>query len=426
MAVTVVVGAQWGDEGKGRIVDWLAASADMVIRFQGGDNAGHTVVNDAGRFALHMVPSGIFNPATTCIVGAGTVVGVDALIHEIEGLEKAGVSTARLFLDERAHVVLPAHRQLDGLQEDARQGDDRIGTTRRGIGPAYADKATRTGIRLGDLVRTATLAAKVDRCLDRLAPQIEALGGAAPDRQALVQALQGWGDALADRIVDTLPVVHAAADAGREILLEGQLGALRDLDWGTWPHVTSSNPIAGAAAVGSGLPPRAIDRVVGVTKAYCTAVGAGPFPTEQHGDLGDRLRAFGQEYGATTGRPRRCGWFDAVALRHAARLNGFTHLALTKLDVLDAFDSIPVGTGYHLDGETIHRVPWPEDHARVQPIYEVHQGWRDPTSEARLWEDLPVAARTYVERLCVLAGGIPLAFTSVGPAREQLIVGEWD
>jgi adenylosuccinate synthase len=425
MPVTVVVGAQWGDEGKGRIVDWLARRADMVIRYQGGDNAGHTVVNDAGRFALHMVPSGIFNPETTCIVGAGTVVSPDGLLKEIESLEQANVSTRGLLLDERAHVVLPTHRHLDGLQEEARKGDARIGTTRRGIGPAYADKAARTGLRLGDLVRPATLAAKVDRALDRLNPQIEALGGAPEEAEALVRQLKLWGEALGDRIGDTLPIMYGCLDSGRSILLEGQLGGMRDLDWGTWPYVTSSNTVAGAAAVGSGLPPRAIERVIGVMKAYCTAVGAGPFPTEEHGDTGDRLRAFGQEYGATTGRPRRCGWFDAVALRQAARLSGFTHLALTKLDVLAGFEHLRVGVGYTLDGRAIDHVPWPEDYARVEAVYEDHEGWQSAVSRARTWEELPLKARTYVHRLAELAGNIPLAFTSVGPARDQLIVQDW-
>ncbi|MCB9549194.1 MAG: adenylosuccinate synthase [Myxococcales bacterium] len=425
MAVTVVVGAQWGDEGKGRIVDWLAQQADLVIRFQGGDNAGHTVINAAGRFALHIIPSGIFNPAAVCIIGAGTVVDPGGLLNEIGILEAAGVSTAGLLVDERATLVLAEHRQLDALQEDARAGQARIGTTRRGIGPAYADKASRTGLRMGDLTRPATLAGKLARCLERLRPQILALGGQPAPLDERLAELSAWGDALGARIVDTLPRVHAANDAGRAILLEGQLGALRDLDWGTWPHVTSSHPIAGAAAVGAGLPPQAIDRVVGVVKAYTTAVGAGPMPTELLGAEGDRLRDVGAEYGATTGRPRRCGWFDAVAVRHAARLNGFTHLALTKLDVLDAFAEIPVGVGYRLDGEAIDRVPWPEDHARAAPILETAPGWQAPTTAARHLDELPAGARAYVERLERLCGGAPAAFISVGPARDQLIVRGW-
>ncbi|MEZ4474002.1 MAG: adenylosuccinate synthase [bacterium] len=425
MAVTVVVGAQWGDEGKGRIVDWLAQSADLVIRFQGGDNAGHTVINRFGRFALHIVPSGIFNPEAACVIGAGTVVDPGGLLKEISQLEAAGVSTAGLFVEERATLVLAEHRQLDALQEDARTGEARIGTTRRGIGPAYADKASRTGLRMGDLTRPATLEGKLARCLERLRPQILALGGEPAPLAERLAELRAWGEQLGHRIVDTLPRVHAAVDAGRQVLLEGQLGALRDLDWGTWPHVTSSHPTAGAAAVGAGLPPQAIDRVVGVVKAYTTAVGAGPMPTELLDAHGDRLRDVGGEYGATTGRPRRCGWFDAVAVRHAARLNGFTHLALTKLDVLDGFEHIPVGVAYDLDGCPIDRVPWPEDHARARPILETAPGWLAPTTEARTLEALPANARAYVERLERLSGGAPAAFISVGPARDQLIVRGW-
>lgn len=423
MSVTVVVGAQWGDEGKGRIVDYLAQTADMVIRFQGGDNAGHTVVNDFGRFALHIIPSGIFNPNTACIIGAGTVVNPDGLADELALLHGAGVATDNLWLSERAHLVMPYHQTLDGLQEAARKGTARIGTTKRGIGPTYADKAARTGIRLGDLGRTDHLHGRLLQAIARINPQLVALGGEPVQIDQMMGLCTRWHAAICDRIIDTVPRVEKAVRGGAEVLLEGQLGAMRDLDWGTYPYVTSSSPIAGGAAAGAGLPPTAIDRVIGVVKAYATAVGAGPFPGEDFGPLGERLRDVGKEFGATTGRPRRCGWLDAVALRRAAWLNGFTHLAVTKLDVLDGFESVPVCTGYTLDGAPLDRVPDTVDYARCQPIWAQHPGWQAPSTEARQFSALPTAAQAFVEHISSLAQ-VPVSHVSVGPAREQLIVME--
>lgn len=423
MPVTVVVGAQWGDEGKGRIVDYLAQQAGMVIRFQGGDNAGHTVVNDYGTFALHIVPSGIFNPDTACIVGAGTVVNPDGLATELKALHAAGVDTGNLWLSERAHLVMPYHQILDGLQEAARRGTARIGTTKRGIGPAYADKAARTGVRLGDLGRVDHLRDRLTQALARINPQLEALGGDPVDLDAMLSLCAGWHAAIKDRIIDTVPRVRAAVRAHANVLLEGQLGAMRDLDWGTYPYVTSSNPIAGGAAAGAGLPPTAIDHVIGVVKAYATAVGAGPFPGEDLGPRGERLRAIGREFGATTGRPRRCGWLDAVALRRAAWLNGFTQLAVTKLDVLDDFAEIPICTGYTLDGAALDRVPDTVDYGRVEPIWQTHAGWQAPTTAARQFDALPDAAQAFVQQISALAE-VPIGYVSVGPARDQLIVME--
>ena len=407
-------------KGKGRIVDYLAQRAGMVIRFQGGDNAGHTVVNDLGTFRLHLVPSGIFNPATCCIVGPGTVVNPDTLLAEMGELTAAGVDVANLWLSERAHVILPYHRLLDGLEEAAR-GGSRIGTTQRGIGPAYADKAARTGIRLGDLLRPDHLRERLASTLAHKNLALAHFGQAPLVLDDLLAQAERWRAALGPRIVDTLPLVRAAIRGRQDVLLEGQLGVMRDLDWGTYPFVTSSNPIAGGVCAGAGLPPSAVDRVVGVAKAYCTAVGAGPFPTELHDEIGARLREVGQEYGATTGRPRRCGWYDAVALSFGAWLNGFTDLAITKLDVLDGLPELKICTGYRLDGQVIDRVPDTVDLARAEPIYETWPGWQTSTRDARTWDELPEAARAYLNRIAELAG-VPIAYVSVGPERDQLIV----
>ncbi len=421
MSVTAVVGAQWGDEGKGRIIDYLAQSADMVIRFQGGDNAGHTVVNRFGTFRLHLVPSGIFIPHTCCIVGTGCVVNPETLLTEMRELAAAGVRLDNLWLSERAQVVLPYHRLLDGLEEAAR-GGAQLGTTRRGIGPAYADKAARAGIRLGDLTRPDYLRQRLALTLPHKNLFLQHFGQPPLELEPLLEQALAWGRELAPRIVDTLPLIQRALRAGQHILLEGQLGAMRDLDWGTYPYVTSSHPLAGAACAGAGLPPTAITRVVGVVKAYTTAVGAGPLPTELRDEVGERLRVVGQEYGATTGRPRRCGWFDGVAIRHAAWLNGFTSLAVTKLDVLDGLPELKICIGYRLpDGTVLDRMPDTPVLEQVQPVYESWPGWKESTRHARTWDDLPEAAQAYLRRIAELAGA-PLQYISVGPEREQLIV----
>ena len=418
MPVTAVTGAQWGDEGKGRMVDYLATDADIVIRYQGGDNAGHTVINGFGKFALHLVPSGIFNPKTTCLIGAGTVVHPPALLAELEALEAAGCDTSRLVVEARAHLVLPWHRRLDALQEAAR-GAGEIGTTRRGIGPAYADKAARTGLRVGDLLDRDHLAARLDAVIAGKNAQLAAFGDPPVDRDQLYSELCRWSERLGPRIIDSLPLLREAVARDQHILLEGQLGIMRDLDWGTWPFVTSSNPMA--QLLGAGLPARSLQHVIGIAKVYTTAVGAGPFPTELHDDTGDALRRIGHEYGATTGRPRRTGWYDAVAVGHAVWLNGYTSLALTKLDVLDTFDELRICTAYRVDGKLLHHIPDTPVLARCEPVYETHPGWHCTTSEVRRWEDLPAAARAFVRRIEALAG-VPVGFVSVGPERDQLIV----
>lgn len=421
MPVTAVVGAQWGDEGKGRIVDYLAQRADMIVRFQGGDNAGHTVVNEHGRFALHIMPSGIFNPRARCVVGAGTVVNPDNLVTELELVEQAGVDTDRLVVSDRAHLVMPYHPLIDGLQEAARSGADVIGTTKRGIGPTYADKASRSGLRMGDILRPDYFRRRLRNVLPRKNREIEELGGEPLSEDELMARAAFWRERVGHRIVDTFPIVRDAVLAQQRILLEGQLGVMRDLDWGTYPFVTSSNPLAGHAAVGAGLPPTAMTEVIGVVKAYSTAVGAGPFPVELHDAWGDRLRKVGDEYGATTGRPRRCGWFDGVAIKFAAWLNGFTGIAITKLDVLDDFEEIRICTHYRLGDQLLDYVPDTPIYEAVEPVFETWPGWQTSTRHARSWDDLPKPARAFLHRISELAG-VRIQFVSVGAEREELIV----
>lgn len=420
MTVTAIVGAQWGDEGKGRIIDYLAQNADVVIRFQGGDNAGHTVINDYGKHALHLIPSGIFNPNTTNIIGSGCVVNPQALLEEMASLGKAGLGLENLWISTRAQMVMPYHRTLDVLEESAR-GKDTIGTTKRGIGPAYADKAARSGLRMGDLLQADWLESRLENALRTTNRKIEVLGGEPPDGDELYALCLEYKEKLGSRIVDTVPLVRQAIEQGQDILLEGQLGVMRDLDWGIYPYVTSSNPTASYASSGAGLPARAIDRVVGVVKAYSTAVGDGPFPVELHDATGEKLRNEGGEYGATTGRPRRCGWFDGVAIRYAAWLNGMTGLAITKMDVLDTFDMIKVCVGYQLPSGEVITDSMPDTPLlyQVMPIYEEWEGWQTSTADCRHWDDLPKAARAYIHRLSDLAG-IKVDYVSVGPERAQM------
>ena len=421
MTVTAVVGAQWGDEGKGRIIDYLAQQADMVLRFQGGDNAGHTVVNDLGTFALHLTPSGIFNPETCCVIGTGAVVFPEALMEEMELLAAAGVSLDNLWLSERAQLLMPYHRLLDGLEEAQRADGKKIGTTKRGIGPAYADKAARCGLRLGDLKRPDYLRQRLEAVLARKNRLLASYDVEPLELAPLLSQALGWGEKLGPRIVDTLPLIKRAVREDQRVLLEGQLGVMRDLDWGIYPYVTSSNPVAGGACTGAGLPPRAIDEVIGVVKAYSTAVGAGPFPVELFDEAGEYLRKAGNEYGATTGRPRRCGWFDGVAIPHGTWLNGFTGIAVTKLDVLDGMDELKICVGYRLGDEEITGVPVTPVYEQVTPVYESWPGWKTSTRDARVWDDLPAEAQAYLARISELAG-VPIRFVSVGPERDRLIV----
>lgn len=421
MPVTAIVGAQWGDEGKGRLVDALAGEMDWVIRFQGGDNAGHTVVNHLGEFKLHLIPSGIFYPQTKCLIGTGCVVNPETLIEELESLAAAGVDTSNLFISERAQMLMPYHRLLDGLQESA-SGRQALGTTKRGIGPAYSDKSARRGLRLGDLLRPEWLEGRLEQAVAFANRELTYFGQTPVEVAHLFEQCRTWRDKIGARIIDPLPLIRQAYEQDANILLEGQLAAMRDLDWGIYPYVTSSNPTATFAPVGAGLPPQALKRVIGVVKAYTTAVGAGPVPTDQEdNEIAKRLREAGREYGATTGRPRRCGWLDTVALNHVAYLNGFTELAVTKLDVLDGLAEIKICTAYRLpDGRIIQAVPDTPLYETVEPVYETWPGWpENSTNTARRWADLPPAAQNYLKRIEDLAG-VPIRYVSVGPERDEM------
>ena len=415
----VVVGAQWGDEGKGKLVDVLAERADLVVRYQGGANAGHTVVIGDSQFILRQIPSGILHPRVTCIIGNGVVLEPENLFAELDQLTQRGIDTrGRLFVSDRAHLVLPYHKLLDAASEKSQK----LGTTGRGIGPAYEDKFGRRGIRVTDLrhleCARALLADRVDRA-NRLLEMMGSTERASFDQHA--ELLERLAPRLLPLAADTGLLVHRAVGEGRRILLEGAQGALLDVDHGTYPYVTSSNTTAGGAAVGAGIGPTAIDGVLGVVKAYTTRVGNGPLPTEAPSPLGERLRELGGEFGAITGRPRRCGWFDATVVRYAVRVNGLTGLAVTKLDVLDSFGEIPVCTSYRLSGDDCEEMPAEvEVLGRVEPIYQVLPGWQRPTGGARRLADLPEAARRYLDRLQALSG-VPVRYVSVGTRRDQII-----
>jgi len=414
----VVVGAQWGDEGKGKIVDVLAERADMVVRYQGGANAGHTVDTGTGEFVLHQIPSGIIQGAV-CIVGNGVALDPETFFTELDGLAERGVNLdKRIFVSDRAHLTLPYHKLLDR----AREQREKIGTTARGIGPTYEDKYGRRGARVGDLRDPARARELVAARVAAANEMLQLLGAEdradAAEHQNLIERL---APRLLPLAVDSGLVVFQALERGESVLLEGAQGALLDVDHGTYPYVTSSNTTAGGAAVGSGIGPTAIDAVLGVVKAYTTRVGNGPLPTEAQPDLAERIRKLGDEFGATTGRPRRCGWFDAVVVRYAVRVNGLTGLAVTKLDVLDTFAEIPVCVGYRLDGEAFDSMPADlERIERVEPIYEALPGWQREIQNARRLADLPPAARSYLDRIQDLARA-PIHYVSVGTRRDQII-----
>ncbi len=418
--MTAVVGAQWGDEGKGKITDFLAQHADLVIRFQGGNNAGHTVVNEHGTFKLHLVPSGIFNPDALCVLGPGTVVDLAGLVDELTMLEASGISTAAVRVSDRAHLVLPYHIALDRLDERER-GRQKLGTTGRGVGPAYSDKVGRHGIQIYEVRDQRRFRTRVAHELLTKNSILERFGDAPLDPVEVADVVLAAAARLGDRIVDTLPIVEEAVARDARILLEGQLGAMRDLDWGIYPYVTSSNPLAGGAAVGAGIPPRLITRVIGVVKAYSTAVGEGPFPTELHGPEADRLRERAQEYGATTGRPRRVGWFDAVAPRHAHRLNAFTELAVTKLDMLGDYDRIPFCTAYEIDGRVTTDMPPTHDLERATPRYEQLEGWGCEITGVTDRALLPLQAKSYLRRIEETVGA-PVRMVGIGPERTATLL----
>ncbi len=424
MANVVVIGAQWGDEGKGKITDLLSKSADVVVRYQGGVNAGHTVVVKDQTFKLHLIPSGILYPKTDCIIGCGTVIDPKVLLEELDQLEKLGISTDNLLISETAHVTMPYHRLIDLAAEEQR-GSHKIGTTGRGIGPTYADKSERTGVRVIDLMDANLLKEQLELTIGRKNLILEKLYNLPPlDVNEVLEEYLGYADRLRPHVIDSSLKIYDAILRKRNILFEGAQGTLLDLDHGTYPYVTSSNPVAGGACVGTGIGPTMIDRVIGVAKAYTTRVGEGPFPTESHGEAGAMLCDRGAEFGTTTGRQRRCGWFDAVIGRYAVRINGLDCLAITKLDVLDELDEIQVCVAYEIDGQRCEDFPSDSrKFARCKPIYETMPGWKRSTEECRSLEDLPKQALDYLKFLAELME-VPIAIVSLGAKRDQTIIVE--
>jgi adenylosuccinate synthase len=427
MPVTVIVGTQWGDEGKGKITDLLAAEAHIVARYNGGDNAGHTITVGEDRFALHLVPSGILYPHITCIIGNGVIVNPKTLSQEIDELARRGVdvSPKRLKLSDRAHLIMPYDIALDGAAEKS-LGEVRIGTTQRGIGPTYADKAARSGLRSWDMLDERAFVEKVRAAVEAKNAVLERVYHQPPiNPHEVAEEYAGYAARLAPYVTNTVPILHDALRAGKRVLCEGAQGTLLDLDHGTYPFVTSSSPVVGGALTGLGFGPRHIERVVGVVKAFQTRVGAGPMPTELRDEVGQRLRGTGEqpwdEYGTTTGRPRRCGWLDGVALRYAAQINGLTEIAITKLDILTGLETIKICVAYDYHGKRLEDFPASaEVLAECRPIYEEWPGWNENIRDARAFSDLPQAAQDYVRRIEELADALA-TFVSVGPGREETI-----
>ncbi|MEZ5316573.1 MAG: adenylosuccinate synthase [Vicinamibacterales bacterium] len=419
-----VLGAQWGDEGKGKIVDLLTPRFSIVARYQGGHNAGHTVYVGGRKFVLHLIPSGILHPDVICVIGNGVVVDPHALFAELDELASLGIAVdGRLLVSDKAHLILPYHRELDLLHE-ARRGERRIGTTSRGIGPAYEDKIGRRGVRVGDLADASDDGALAGAIRENVEARNRLVGGVAMKAADVVRDLrQSWAR-LQPFVADTSLYLHRALAERRPIMFEGAQGTLLDIDHGTYPFVTSSNATAGGASTGLGIGPRAIQGVLGVAKAYTTRVGEGPLPTELHGEAGERLRESGQEYGASTGRPRRCGWFDAVAVRYAVRVNGIDALAITKLDVLDSMDELKICTGYRVAGTVVTEMPGDTAQLAVcEPVYETVPGWSRPTLGVTNYDELPDEARAYIARLETVCG-VPCSIVSTGSERDHTIIRE--
>ncbi len=424
MANVIVIGAQWGDEGKGKITDLLSRSADVVVRPQGGVNAGHTIVVNGQTFKLHLIPSGILYPNTECIIGSGTVIDPKVLLQEIDQLEAFQVSVSQLYISQTAHVTMPYHRLLDQASEE-RRGKHKIGTTGRGIGPTYADKSERTGIRVVDLMDPKTLRKKLIWTVNYKNVVLEKLYDLPPlDPEVVIQEYLHYAERLRPHVVDSSLKIYDSIQKRKNILFEGAQGTLLDLDHGTYPYVTSSSPVAGGACVGAGIGPTMIDRVIGVAKAYTTRVGEGPFPTELYGELNQHLCDRGAEFGTTTGRRRRCGWFDGVICRYAVRINGLDCLAITKLDVLDELEEIQVCVAYELDGKTCDHFPGnASEFARCKPIYKTLPGWQQSTENCRDLADLPQQALNYLKFLAELMA-VPIAIISLGASRDQTIIVE--
>ncbi|MFC1900488.1 adenylosuccinate synthase [Chloroflexota bacterium] len=421
MPVIAAIGAQWGDEGKGKIVDMLAEQSDLVVRFNGGDNAGHTIVNPLGKFALRLVPSGIFYPETTCIIGNGVVINPQILLEEMNTLNQRDVGTDNLVISDRANLIMPYHLVIEGYEEEAR-GNKAIGTTRKGIGPAFADKTARLGIRTGDLLDKNVFRERLaDILQSKNAIITKVHNGDALSLDEIYNQYCEYGEQIAPHIRETTLIIDDALRQGKHVLLEGAQGTFLDPDFGTYPYATSSSPIAGGSSVGSGIGPTKINAVLGVFKAYITRVGAGPMPTDLQDETGKLLREIGGEYGTVSGRMRNCGWFDAVVARYSTRINSFTSVAITKLDVLDTLPSIKICVGYKLNGETIKNFPGSITILeQCKPIYEEMPGWQAPTTQCLMFDDLPLNARQYIDRLEELIG-CPVSIISVGEAREQTI-----
>ena len=421
MSVVALVGGQWGDEGKGKIIDSLAAKADMVVRYAGGDNAGHTTVNPHGTFKLHLIPSGIFYDNVVCVIANGVVVNPAVLLRELAELREHGVGGHNLVVSDRAHVIMPYHTLLDGLEEE-RRGSGAIGTTRRGIGPAFVDKVARTGIRVGDLLDVDGFRSRLTSVMEQKNALLTSMyGHAALPMDEILEQYVDYGKQLRGYIQDTLPLIHDAMRRGDRILLEGAQGALLDTDFGSYPFVTSSSPLSGGATIGTGIGPTHIDGVIGVFKVYATRVGGGPMPTELEDETGHFIREKAGEYGATTGRPRRCGWFDAVAGRLSVQVNGMTEVALTHLDIFDGFKSIKVCTSYRMNGESVTSFPTRvELLQKCEPVYEEFPGWDECTEEIGDFSLLPPNAQEYIRTISRLLG-CPVSLLSIGPKREQMI-----
>jgi len=421
MPVTIVLGGQWGDEGKGKLIDALAAASDFVVRANGSANAGHTVVTDQGTFKFHLIPSGILHPGVQCLIGAGVALDPQQLLSELEHLHGRGIDTSGLRVSSRCHLIMPYHPLLDRLEETAR-GDDRIGTTMRGNGPCYADKLARRGVRLCDIVDPEQLVRRLAPILAEKNAVLEAVYGHPPfDLSELAEQFAAFGEGLASYMSDTELLVQDAVEGGRSVIVEGAQAAMLDIDYGTYPFVTSSSPTAAGVCQGAGVAPTQVGRVIGVYKAYVTRVGSGAFPTELTDATGDLLRERGVEFGTTTGRPRRTGWFDAIQARYTARLNGLTDVALTKFDVMDGLTQVRICTGYQLDGRALSAPPPSiDDYARVEPVYEELPGWTEDTSGATRLAELPPNARAYIERIQQLVG-VEVRYLGVGPHRDQLV-----
>lgn len=421
MPGVALVGIQWGDEGKGKVTDLLAEHTDFVVRYQGGNNAGHTIVVKDERYALHLIPTGILYPHCTPVIGPGVVINPEVLIEEMDSLETRGIDTTRLLISGNAHLIMPYHLELDRVTE-RRLGKNRLGTTKRGIGPTYADKATRIGLRAQDLLDPKIFREKLDVALKEKNLMLTRVYGRLPlDADEIAERYLGYGERLKDQIQDTNALLQRALDEDRRVLFEGAQATMLDLDHGTYPYVTSSNPISGGACAGAGVGPRDITSIIGITKAYCTRVGSGPFPSEADPADGEILVEVGKEYGTTTGRKRRCGWFDAVGARYAARLNTLTELVVTKLDVLSEFDTIKVCVGYEYEGERYDDFPPNQTiFNKCKPVFEDLPGWKDDITAAREIDDLPKEARAYIERLEELTK-TPVSWVSVGPKRDEIV-----